>query len=262
MTIAGSGTAGFSGDNGPATNARLNEPYGIAVDSTGSIYFADQGNTRIRKISASGIITTVAGNGTQGFSGDNGPATNAQLSGPYWVAVDAFGNFFIADRNNNRIRKVSNGTITTVAGSGPAGFLYGGSNPSSGSFGGDGGPATSAELNEPMAVAVDSGGNLYIADYQNRRIRKVSANGIITTIAGNGLPGPTGDGGPATSAQLSAPCGIAVDSTGSVYFADMYTNTVRKIANGVITTVAGGGTSVGSDPATMVQLKYPCGIGV
>jgi uncharacterized protein (TIGR03437 family) len=199
-------------------------------------------------------IYTVAGNGTDGFSGDNGPATSAQLYYPYGVAVDPHGNIYIADFANNRIRKVSNGVITTVAGVGPVGS-YGG-------FGGDGGPATSAALGAPMGVAVDSAGNLYIADTSNSRIRKVS-NGVITTVAGNAAAGFSGDGGPATSASLSWPMGVAVDPVGDLYIADYSNQRIRKVANGVITTVAGGGTSLGDNgPATSAQLYYPRGVAV
>ena len=188
-TVAGNGSAGYSGDGGPATSAQLDGPEGVAVDGSGNLYIADTCNNRIRKVSATGIITTVAGNGSAGYSGDGGPATSAQLSLPAGVAVDGSGNLYIADSGNNRIRKVSaTGIITTVAGNGSPGYS------------GDGGPATSAQLNQPAGVAVDASGNLYIADSSNNRIRKVSATGIITTVAGNGFDGYSGDGGPATSA--------------------------------------------------------------
>jgi sugar lactone lactonase YvrE len=170
-----------------ATSDQLNEPSGVAVDSSGNLYIADSGNYRILEVSTE-VITTVAG-GTQNFGGDNGPAIDAQLSAPHQVAVDSAGDLYVADSNNNRIRKVSNGIITTVAGNGTLGFS------------GDNGPATSAELNGPTGVAVDSAGDLYVADSNNNRIRKVS-NGIITTVAGNGAEGFSGDNGLATSAQL------------------------------------------------------------
>jgi uncharacterized protein (TIGR03437 family) len=247
-TVAGSGTPGFGGDNGPATGAQLYFPSGVAVDSALNLYIADSANNRIRKVS-NGVITTVAGNGTQGFGGDNGPATSAQLNSPSAVAVDSAGNFYIAEPYNNRIRRVSNGVITTVAGN---------------SLSGDNGPATSAQLYSPQGVAVDSAGNLYVADPGNNRIRKVS-NGVITTVAGNGTPGFSGDNGPATSAQLNRPQGVAVDSAGNVYIADRNNNRIREVSNGVITTVAGNGTyfCCGDDgPATSGQLRHPSGIAV
>ena len=245
--VAGNGTSGFSGDNGPATSAQLSSPYGVAVDSAGNLYIAD--GSRIRKVS-NGVITTVAGNGAFGFSGDNGPATSAQLSTPLGVAVDSADNLYIAD--GNRIRKVSNGVITTVAGGGAT--L------------GDNGPATSAQLGNPSGLAVDSAGNLYIADTFNNRIREVS-NGVITTVAGNGDNGTSGDNGPATSAQLNLvlpSSGLAVDSAGNLYISA--SDRVRKVSNGVITTVAGGGPPgplVGDNgPATDAPLLYVYGVAV
>ena len=215
-TVAGNASgAGFSGDGGPATSASLSDPVGVAVDSAGSLYIADRGSNRVRKVSG-GTITTVAGNGTVGFSGDGGPATDASLWTPDGVAVDSAGDLYIADAGNSRIRKVSGGTITTVAGNGTVGFS------------GDGGPATGAALNYPVAAAVDSVGNLYIADYFNNRVRKVSG-GTITTVAGNGNQGFSGDGGPATNASLTESFGVAVDSVGNLYVADTYNNRVRQV---------------------------------
>jgi sugar lactone lactonase YvrE len=200
-TVVGNGTAGYSGDGGPAASARLNLPAGLAVDSSGNLYTADEEDCRIRKVTLGGTISTVAGNGTTGYSGDGGPATSAQLSGLRGVAVDPAGNLYIADTYNNRIRKVApGGTISTVAGNGTEGYA------------GDGGPATSAQLSTPFGVAVDSGGNLYIADYGNHRIRRVTPGGTISTVAGTGSGGYSGDGGPATSARLFLPSGVAADS--------------------------------------------------
>ena len=258
-TVAGMGptnSAGtFGGDNGPATSAHLSSPSGVAVDAAGNLYIADTANHRIREVT-NGMITTVAGNGTRGFSGDNGPATSAQLNYPSSVAVDSAGNLYITDPYNNRIRMVTNGVITTVAGNGGGGQ----------GFSGDNGQATSAQLNYPSSIAVDSAGNLYIADTDNERIRKVS-NGVITTVAGNGTYGFSGDNGPATSARLYHPGGVAVDSAGNLYVADSFNNRIRKVANGVITTIAGngiGGQGLSGDngPATSAELYNPTGIAV
>jgi uncharacterized protein (TIGR03437 family) len=216
-TVAGNGTAGFSGDNGPATSAQLNSTFqslSVSVDSAGNVYIADSGNNCVRKVS-NGVITTVAGNGTSGFSGDNGAATNARLSNPLSVAVDSAGNVYIGDSGNRRIRKVSNGVITTVAGNGTCCSVD------------DNGPALSAAFVDIRGIAVDPAGNLYIAD-SDTRIRKVS-NGMIRTIAGNGTSGFSGDNGPAASAQINGPRGIAVDSAGNVYIADMSNNRIRVL---------------------------------
>jgi sugar lactone lactonase YvrE len=234
--VAGNGIAGYSGDGGPAANAEFNGATGVALDSAANVYFADTGNNRIREVS-NGLITTVAGNGTAGFSGDGGPAINAELSAPMGVALDSAGNLYIADSGNQRIRKVSNGVITTVAGNGT---LVSNNGPGTGGYSGDGGPAISAELNNPTGIALDSAANLYIADTLNQRIREVSS-GVINTVAGNGTAGFSGDGGPATSAQLKGPVGVAVDSAGNIYIADSGNERIRKVSNGVITTVAGDG---------------------
>jgi uncharacterized protein (TIGR03437 family) len=238
-TVAGNGTIGFSGDGGPATSAMLYEPISVAVDGSGNLFIADSGNARIRKVSPGGIITTVAGNGNFGYSGDGGPATKAQLALSNFdegegIAVDGSGNLFITDSFNHfTVRKISAaGIITTVAGNGTMGFS------------GDGGPATSAQLNRPEAVAVDGDGNLFIADTLNARVRKVSPNGAITTVAGtdaNFLCG-SGDGGPATSATVCFPPGIAVDGSGNLFITEI--GRVRKVApNGIITTIGGNGSS-------------------
>ena len=252
-TIAGNGTAGYTGDGGPATSAELHNPYGVAVDSSGDVYIADASSERIRNVSVAGIITTIAGNGSYGFNGDNIPATAADLRYPYGVATRR-GNIYIADFNNNRIRRVSaSGIISTIAGNGTAGFN------------GDGGPATAAELHGPTGVAVDGSGNIYIVEFYNYRIRKVNTSGIISTIAGNGTNGYGGDGGPATSAELHNPFGVAVGG-GNVYIADEVNNRIRKVcASGIISTIAGNGIygySGDGGPATSSKLSNPTGVAV
>lgn len=219
-TVAGTGTQGFSGDGGPATSAELNLPGNIAFDNMGNLYFPDTANNRIRKVQATtGIIITVAGNGTQGYSGDNGPATSAELTAPVSIAIDSKNNLYISDTGNNVIRKVTvTGVITTVAGNGAPGYS------------GDGGPATSAKLHSPAALALDSANNLYISDENNNRIRAVTADtGIITTVAGNGTLGYSGDGGSATSAELDSPYGLVLDGTGNLYIADSGNNRIREV---------------------------------
>jgi len=253
-TVAGNGQMGFSGDGGPATAASLIYPTGVALDAAGNLYIADYGDSRIRKVSAGGIITTVAGGGTS-FPGDGGPATAAALFYPTGVALDAAGNLYIADYGDSRIRKVSpSGIITTVAGNGTS------------AFSGDGGPATSASLNSPVAVAVDAAGNLYIPDYENSRVRKVNPSGTISTVAGNGVKAFGGDGGPASAASLVWPFGVAVDAAGSLYIADNGASVIRKVSpSGIITTVAGNGTSAFSGdggPASAASLVRPCGVAV
>ncbi|XID94937.1 S-layer homology domain-containing protein [Paenibacillaceae bacterium WGS1546] len=254
-TVAGTGSYGYSGDGGNATSAQLNHPFGVAIDSSGNLYIADYQNNRIRKVDASGTISTVAGTGIPGYSGDGGQATSATLSNPMGVAVDDSGNLYISDTANGRIRKVdASGTISTVAGTGEYGYS------------GDGGPATSAQLSSPNGVATDSDGNLYIADHSNHRIRKVDGSGTISTIAGTGTRGYSGDGGAAASAELNGPNSIAVDSSGNLYIADFYNNRIRKVdALGTISTVAGiGGSGYSGDGelATSAQLNSPAGVAV
>ncbi|HUB81072.1 MAG TPA: SMP-30/gluconolactonase/LRE family protein [Bryobacteraceae bacterium] len=253
--IAGNGQKGFSGDGGPATSASLQEPMGIGFDPNGNLYFADQDNHRVRKIDTNGIITTIAGNGMSNYGGDGGPAVEALLDRPGAVAVSSTGDMYIADTNNNRVRKVDSfGTIVTVAGNGTAGYS------------GDGGPATQAELNLPGGVAVDGAGNLYISDTWNFRIRKVNPSGTITTIAGTGQCCYNGDGIAATSAQVNQPGRLRFDGQGNLYFADQWNQRIRKITpSGTISTVAGDGQQgFGGDgrSAVAASLNIPDGVAV
>jgi trimeric autotransporter adhesin len=251
--VAGNGIQGFSGDGGPAISARLDRPWGLAVDTSGNLYIADGGNNRVRQVSANGIIRTVAGGGTNEL-GDGGTATAAQLGMPVGVTVGTSGNLYIADTSNKRIRQVSaNGIISTIAGNGMAGI--------NGS--GDGGPATSAQLVDPYGVAEDASGNLYIVDVGDNRIRQVSTNGIIRTVAGGGTAG-LGDGGPAAAAQLFMPLGMAVDPAGNLYIAESNLKRIRLVStNGIISPVAGNGNwgfSGDGGPAIAAQLSNPAGI--
>jgi len=219
-TVAGTGSDGFSGDGGPATQARLWTPVGVALDGAGNLYIADSTNFRVRKVTPAGVISTIAGNGSMGFSGDGGPATQAQISDLNGVAADTAGNVYIADRNR-RVRKVTPaGIISTFAGTGQLGSA------------GDGGPATMAQLSQPVGLAVDGAGNVYIVDAYANRIRKVTPAGVIGTVAGNGNLGGnfSGDGGLATSASLDSPQGITVDAGGNLYIADTGNNRVRKVS--------------------------------
>lgn len=229
-TVAGSGQQGFGGDGGAATSALLDSPEGIAVDASGTLYIADSRNHRVRAV-VSGIISTLAGTGVAGFSGDGGSATAAQLDLPTAVSVDASGNLFVADTNNQRIRRISAGVITTVAGSGQQGF------------GGDGGAATAALLDSPMGVAVDPANpaRFYIADTHNQRIRVVDASGNISTTAGTGTLGFSGDGAALATASVANPRGLSVDAAGDLYIADSGNQRIRAITSGAISTVAGDG---------------------
>ena len=217
-TVAGDGRADFSGDGGPAIRASLNYPAGVAVDGAGNLYIADVQSHRIRKVDRAGIITTVAGSGARGFSGDGGPATLASLNLPSDVTADSSGNLYVADIDNQRVRKVSvNGIISTVAGNGRAGFS------------GDLGPATEAALCWPIHMALDGSGSLYVADTLNYRVRKVSPNGIISTVAGNGVAGFSGDGGVASQASLRAVGRVALDAAGNLYVADIANHRIRHV---------------------------------
>lgn len=229
-TFAGTGTAGNGGDNGAAASAQLNSPEGVAVDSAGNVYIADTANSKIRKVTPGGTISTYAGSGTAGYGGDGGAATSAQLNSPTSVAVDADGNLYIADLLNSAVRKVTpGGTITTLAGNGVQGYN------------GDRIAASKALLNFPQSVAVDSAGNVYIADQMNSRVRMVSTGGNIATIAGTGVAGSGGDGGLAINAQIT-PVGIAVDSAGNVYISDGGSRVRKLFPGGGILTIAGNGS--------------------
>jgi hypothetical protein len=224
-TVAGNGTGGFSGDGGIATAAEISGPYDIITDGAGNIYFADFSNHRIRKINTSGIISTIAGNGTQGFSGDDGPATAAELNHPIGLTLNGSGNLIIADQNNNRVRELNgSGIISTICGTGVAATT------------GDGGQATAAAINWPAKPIVDAAGNIYISGYMGCNVRKINTSGIISTIAGTGGVGFSGDGGPATAACLANPQGICSDAAGNMYIADQGNRRVRKIVSAVVVT--------------------------
>ncbi|HEV8624845.1 MAG TPA: phytase [Acidimicrobiia bacterium] len=256
-TIAGTGTAGYNGDNIQATSAMLNNPHGVAVDAAGNVYIADSPNQRIRKVSPTGIITTVAGTGSSGYNGDNIQATTARLNYPKGVEVGPDGALYIGDANNHRVRRVdlSTGIITTVAGSGVAGAS------------GDGGPATAAQLNTPRNVAFGPNGDMYIADDMNFKVRRVDATTkTITTVAGSGVAGYGGDGGAATAARLNEVRDVAVDGAGNLYIADELNNRIRWVdTSGIIRTFAGTGVSGFSGdggPATSAQIRGPRGVAV
>ena len=226
-TIAGGGVQ----DGGAPSSGILTSPRFAAYDSASNLYVAGYYAHRIRKVTAT-KITTIAGNGISGFSGDGGLAVNATISFPTGVAVDTANNIYFSDSGNNRVRKIdTSGNISTIAGNGTAGFA------------GDGGAATSAELNQPYGLLFDTVGNLYIADSLNQRVRKIDTSGVITTIAGNGTAGFSGDGGAATSASLNFPVAVAINSSNMIFIADFFNNRVRKIDTaGKISTYAGNGT--------------------
>lgn len=253
-THAGTGISGYSGDGGPATNAQLNTPASLAFDNIGNMYIADANDHCIRKINAAGIITTIAGTGVLGFSGDWGPATNAQLNLPVGVFWDKrTGNLFVCDEANNVVRKIDSiGIITTIAGTGISGYS------------GDGGPATVATLNYPSGLTTDTFGNIFICEFFNHIIRKIDTNGIISTFAGTGSFGFSGDGGAPTLALLNKPCYISTDISNNLYFSDQGNSRIRKIsASGIISTIAGIGVrgySGDSGPATSAFINSAAGI--
>jgi trimeric autotransporter adhesin len=283
-TIAGNGTKGFSGDGGPATAAQMNEPYEAKFDAAGNLYINDSLNGRLRKVDRNGIITTVAGGGNGGcFSGAGGPATSASLGEVFGLALDPAGNIYIATTSCGVVKVDLNGILTVFYGD----FAYGMATDAAGNvyiaasgrivkvdtrgststvagggpnYPGDGGPATQAELLLPNGVAVDAAGNLYIADWSDSRVRKVDTNGIITTVAGNGSPGFSGDGGQATQAELFQPDKVSVDAAGNIYISDSGNSRIRRVdTNGLIKTVAGGGNLLGNvgdgRPATQSEMS-------
>jgi hypothetical protein len=256
-TFAGNGTSGVGGDGGPATTAQVSNTYGVAADGLGNVYLAEYGYYRIRKVNTAGIITTYAGTGSQGYTGDGGPATAAQIGWVYGIAADAAGNVYLADWEYARIRKIDpSGIITTIAGTGTIGYT------------GDGGPATAANIGEAWSIAVDGSGNVYFHDWNYYHVRKVNSAGIISTFAGNGSPGFSGDGGPATAAAIDNSWAIASDPSGNVYISGWTSSSteyrVRKInTSGIINTFAGtgtGGFSGDGGPATTALLGWVYGV--
>jgi sugar lactone lactonase YvrE len=253
-TAAGNGITLYSGDGGPAQNASLYAPAGVLPAANGLVYVSDTNNQRVRVIAANGTISTIAGTGTFGFGGDNGSAASAQLGYPSGLALDSSGNLYFSDTVNQRVRRIVNGTVATVAGNGTSGY------------GGDGGAATNSQLNSPIGLAFDAAGNLYVADYSNQAVRKVTPGGGISTLAGTGIVGYSGDNGPASQAQLNGPAGIAVDASGNVYVADSGNHVVRLVTpQGIISTFAGNGIATSSGdggPATSASLAIPADIAI
>lgn len=252
-TVAGNGVKSYSGDGGLATTAELNNPTGLALDQSGNIYIADMGNSRVRMVNNAGIISTIAGNGTLGYLGDGGAATSAELGSPVSITIDVGSNLYIADYSESTVRKVNtSGIISTIAGTG----VYG--------YSGDGGQATAALISDPTGVAVDTSGNIYFWDCANNRIRKINANGIISTVIGNGIPGFSGDGNAATSAEIYGGGYITVNASGNIYFSDGDNYRVRFVnAQGIIFTIAGTGVQGYSGDgglAISAEINAPSGI--
>ena len=252
LVVAGTGVQGFAGDGGPATAAQLNQPLGLAFGADGTLYVADSGNQRVRAVSPAGVITTFAGVGVAGFSGDGGSAAVAAMREPTALAVDAAGGVLICDGGNRRVRRVFSGIISTFAGTGVQGYA------------GDGGPATTAQMDGPSGVAVAGDGRVFIADTHNQRVRVVGTDGSIQTFAGTGVRGFGGDGGPAVAANLSDPQGLGWTSEGGLLIADAGNERVREVsAAGVITSWSGSGTEgVSGDgvPGLQAALRAPRGV--
>ncbi len=254
-TVAGNGSVAYAGDGGPATAASF-RPWCVSLDFAGNLYISDWFNNVVRKVAVNGTISTIAGNGTLGYSGDGGAATSAQLAYPCGLAFDQSGDIFIADSANNVIREVNAaGNISTIAGDNILGYQ------------GDGGLATAAELYEPTGLAMDASGNLYVADSGNNVVRIIYANGYLTTYAGQREAGYSGDAGPALSAQFYYPKGLAIDSAGNLYIADMGNSVIRRVASGggTVTTVAGNGIagfSGDGGPAVNAQFSFPESVAV
>lgn len=249
-TVVGNGAVGSIGDGGAATACEINFAYGSCFDASGNLYIADALNHRIRKINTSGIITTIAGTGAAGFSGDGAVASLAQLNRPTDIAIDVMGNLYISDELNSCVRKINTtGIISTYAG---MGGMSGNS--------GDGGAATSAMIQRPNTISIDGAGNIYFSDYLSNVVRKVNTSGTITRVAGNASMGYSGDGGQATAASFYYPCKTVVDNAGNLYIADEYNLVVRKVNTaGIISTVAGNhtaGFSGDGGAATAASINY------
>jgi len=254
-TFAGTGVAGFTNDSAAATASKLNQPYSIISDMPGNVYIADYANNKVRKVGINGVMRTIAGTGVAGYSGDGFAATAARLDRPQGIAIDQYGNVYVSEAGNHTVRKITpGGIITTLAGNGTNGYS------------GDGGNGAAAQLYGPAGLTVDVYDNVYIADYFNNVVRKVSAAGVISTYAGNHTQGNTGDGGPATNATMYFPSGVAIYGHGDVYISDQGNNNIRKVDEmGIITHVAGtstNGYNGDNGPASSAQLSSPKGLSV